>query len=237
MSFPSNKNRSINKYFVGRPNFSTKECEALVDTVGLHYDALFGRFSSTLTNNRKNELWDDVTEKVNAVSSVNIPRSVAEVKKKYQVLKSSVKKIETNNSNEMKKTGGGSAILQPQNTVGEKILALVPRVESSGIEGGIDISKMSTVDTAPLNLISVTGLIPIGDTGSRTNKPADASEENAPHFFKKQTKRPLETTLFALQAKQVKLLETQTMQLAQIVDLLAERNSIEKEKLQIMKNN
>lgn len=96
---------------------------------------------------------------------------------------------------------------------------------------------VSTVDTAPLNLISVTGLIPIGDTGSRTNKPADASEENAPHFFKKQTKRPLETTLFALQAKQVKLLETQTMQLAQIVDLLAERNSIEKEKLQIMKNN
>lgn len=125
----------------GRPNFSSNECEALVDTVGLHFDALFGKFSLALTNDRKNELWNDVTQKVNAVSTANPPRTVAEIKKKYQVLKTNVKQVETANSNEMKKTGGGTATLQPQSSIGEKLLALIPRVEIVGIEGGLDISK------------------------------------------------------------------------------------------------
>lgn len=129
----------------GRPNFSLIECNALVDAVGQHYDALFGKFSSTLSNERKKELWKDVVLRVNAVSTVEPPRTLLEITKKYQSLKTTVRKVETNNSNEMKKTGGGSAKLQSQNPIGEKILALLPTVEISGIAGGLDISKRELI--------------------------------------------------------------------------------------------
>ncbi|OXA54283.1 t-SNARE domain-containing protein 1 [Folsomia candida] len=224
----------------GRPNFSSNECEALVDTVGLHFDALFGKFSLALTNDRKNELWNDVTQKVNAVSTANPPRTVAEIKKKYQVLKTNVKQVETANSNEMKKTGGGTATLQPQSSIGEKLLALIPRVEIVGIEGGLDISKLSTIDPAPLNLISI--IEPTANNGETRKSITDATTDDFDEDVaqipkpKKQVKRSAETTLFALQAKQVKLLEVQTEQLARIGDLLAQRNSIEQAKLELMKN-
>lgn len=80
-----------------RPNFSKEECAALVSGVAQHNEALFGKFSNELTNDRKNHLWQEVLSLVNAVSGANPPRNLAEIKKEYQVLKEEVKKLESSN--------------------------------------------------------------------------------------------------------------------------------------------
>lgn len=78
--------------------------------------------------------------------------------------------------------------------------------------------------------------MPIIETDGAGPAPSGSASNGITEQEKKK-KRPPETTLFALQAKQVKLLETQTVQLERIGDLLSERNTIEKEKLDLMKHN
>jgi hypothetical protein len=104
----------------------------------LHHESLFGKFSATLTNSRKDELWIVVLEKVNAVSP--ILRTLDEIKKKYQALKKDVKAKEAHNRREILETGGGSADLKSQDEVGSRILSTIPCVAIEAVSGGFDSS-------------------------------------------------------------------------------------------------
>lgn len=68
-----------------------------------------------------------------------------------------------------------------------------------------------------------------------STSPLSSNEDRATTVQPKRVpKRRPETTLYSLQAKQVKLLEAQSEQLTRIGNLLEERNRIEQEKLSKM---
>lgn len=98
---------------------------------------------------------------------------------------------------------------------------------------------MSTLDATPLNLVSILENRAALEKRIGAVDPAEIRlESNRTEFEEaKKHNRPSQTTLYTLQAKQVKLLETQTVQLERIGDFLEDRNKIEKEKLEIMKRN
>ena len=65
-------------------NFSAAEVGVLVDEVEMHKAVLFAKFGSNVSNSMKTKLWQDITEKVNAVG-VGEVRSIDGVKKKWYV--------------------------------------------------------------------------------------------------------------------------------------------------------
>src|SRR4051812_32468977 len=123
-----------------RPNFSRDEEMEIVDGVALHYDGLHDQFAPKLTAQTRENLWEEILENVNAKSTADPPRTVDEIKKKFQQLKSKVKAAAAFNKREMGATGGGQAKIATLNAVGEKILELIPQVEVDGIVGGLDSS-------------------------------------------------------------------------------------------------
>ncbi|XP_056015280.1 LOW QUALITY PROTEIN: nuclear apoptosis-inducing factor 1-like [Ostrea edulis] len=126
-----------------KPNFSDLEVEVLVDAVSINYSILYGKFSSSLTNARKTATWQQVTDKVNAVS-LQCTRDVVEVKKKWQDLQSAAKKKEAERRKKMMKTGGGPLDHPSMNLWEEKVLQVIPSTAISGISGGTDTSETTT---------------------------------------------------------------------------------------------
>jgi len=70
-------------------------------------DTLFAKFSSAVTKRVKDETWEAVTAKVNAVNAGEV-RSVKSVKKKWQDMASDAKRKEAGRRREMAATGGGT---------------------------------------------------------------------------------------------------------------------------------
>ena len=95
------------------------------------------KFTSTLTNKNKTRVWDEITNKVNALGICK--RSVIEVKDEWRAMGSSAKKEHNKCASSRKKTGGGR---QPESPKGTKIIELFEEDPSfSGILGGIDLGK------------------------------------------------------------------------------------------------
>ena len=127
---------------VRRPNFSNDEKAAIVDGVAAHHEKLFGKFSPILSDATKEDLWLEILENVNSKSSAVPPRTVQEIKKKYQALKSEVKGVASQRKREMTATGGGQVQPEkPLTEIQEKLLQTIPLVQIEGIPGGIDVSR------------------------------------------------------------------------------------------------
>jgi len=120
-------------------NFTVDELSILADELEKHSENLYGRLSNNLSKSDKENLWKGITESINAVGGNN--RAVSQVTKKATKIRSEVKGKECDNINQMSKTGGGSAALNPLTEAEAKILRTIPPVSVYGVSDGIDTSN------------------------------------------------------------------------------------------------
>ena len=105
-----------------KPNFSVSEISAITESVQENLDILQSKLTNAITNEKKNQLWEEITKAVNGVGHAN--RSVQDVKDKWKNLHSVAKKEFTTFKRETKKTGGGPAPKQPFQA-SEKIIEIL----------------------------------------------------------------------------------------------------------------
>ncbi|KAK7503393.1 hypothetical protein BaRGS_00005314 [Batillaria attramentaria] len=86
-----------------KPNFSDKETEVMMEEISVEAAVLMSALGTAVTNQKKQQIWANITEKVNAVGGN--ARTVEQVKKRWKDLKMSVLKWKQ----EASATGGGPA--------------------------------------------------------------------------------------------------------------------------------
>uniref|UniRef100_A0A8W8MR62 Myb-like domain-containing protein n=1 Tax=Magallana gigas TaxID=29159 RepID=A0A8W8MR62_MAGGI len=122
-----------------KPNWSESELMALADAVAPHFRVLKGKFSAFITSERKNQLWQDIANQVNAVAMVN--RTTEEMKKKWADMQSLTKKKEAERRRSMKQTGGGPAPNFMFKNWENLVLQSLSDVAIEGISGGVDTAE------------------------------------------------------------------------------------------------
>ena len=74
-----------------KANFSSAETTLLVDLVEKNMANLRGKFSSTVTNIKKQKLWEDITIQANSLGYEK--RTAVEVREKWRNMTQNAKKI------------------------------------------------------------------------------------------------------------------------------------------------
>ena len=116
-----------------KPNFSVNNVSVITENVKNHLAVIQSKLTNNITNRKKNEVWQQITDAVNAVGTAG--RTVAEVKDKWKNLHSTVKKEFLTFQRETKKTGGGPAP-KPPSTSSEKIIEVFEGTPTfSGLNG------------------------------------------------------------------------------------------------------
>jgi len=118
-------------------NFTEAEKEALVTALRARVNLISDKHSATVTKTTRDDAWKEILESVNAVSAVS--RSMDEVKKKYQAMKSDVKQVESGNRREINKTGGGEAKLVTLSATERELLGTLTEASIVGIAGGLEL--------------------------------------------------------------------------------------------------
>lgn len=126
-----------------RPNFSTYEIEVLVSEIGKKRRTgnwNFWIYHQSPADQRIE--WERVANAVNA--DVYNQRTGKEIRDKWRDLKTRVKSKASKINNEIRKTGGRS-LECTLNTIEQKILSVIGRVEVEGLEEGMDIGICSPI--------------------------------------------------------------------------------------------
>lgn len=118
-----------------KPRFTEKEVDALIAKVHQNSEVLFSRFSDTITNKKKKMAWGEVQTSVNATSVV--PRSVDEVRKKWDDVKRLTKKRAAGVRKDQTLTGGGERSILPLTNTEEIVVSLIGEERIYGIPDGI----------------------------------------------------------------------------------------------------
>ena len=116
-----------------QPNFTSDEID--VGCGRKRSKVLFGSFGTGLSSAMKDKTWEEVASSVSAVSGV---RSMAEVKKKWAVMKSLVKNKPAAINRERVRTGGGPSVGLSLSASEERVVALMSNVSVTGISTGFD---------------------------------------------------------------------------------------------------
>ncbi|XP_069176652.1 t-SNARE domain-containing protein 1-like [Procambarus clarkii] len=127
-----------------KANFSEEELTVLVDEVKKRERIIFGKLSRQVTTQDKHCAWSQVAVAVSGVGLCS--RQQADVRKKFQDLKSSVKKKLAENAREMRKTGGGECDTQPLTNYEENLSTLLSSTSVEGIAGISDAGQDYTVE-------------------------------------------------------------------------------------------
>ena len=77
-----------------KANFTPAECAIILEAAKQNLNVIKGKFSSTLTNKNKTKVWEEITDKVNALGVRR--RTVFEVKEKWRCMVSNAKKEHKN---------------------------------------------------------------------------------------------------------------------------------------------
>ena len=114
-------------------NFTVSEITILTERVEENLAVLQSKFTNSVTNQKKNEIWKEITSAVNA-SSVE-SRTVLEVREKWKSLHSSAKREFSGYRKEVQKTGGGPGPKLPS-VATVKIIEMFKEAPSfTGLEG------------------------------------------------------------------------------------------------------
>ena len=97
-----------------KPNFTPAECAVIFEKAEENINVIKSKFSSTLTNKNKSRVWEDITNKVDALGVCK--RDVMDVKEKWRSMVSSAKKEHNKCAVSRKKTGGGKQPDSPRDT-------------------------------------------------------------------------------------------------------------------------
>ena len=127
---------SSNKSKKRKQNFSSAECSLLVELVEKNLDAIRGQFSSSITNAKKQELWEKITSQINSLGFES--RTPKEVREKWRNLAQIAKKTNAGIMSSQRKTGGGPATKPPSLTTEKIINILGDEPSFSGIQGGFE---------------------------------------------------------------------------------------------------
>jgi hypothetical protein len=119
-------------------NFTFTESNLISELVTEQLNLVKGKHSMEVTNIKKQEMWADVTRRVNAIGVCL--RTEAEVKNKWRNMSRGAKGKFTQERKERSKTWGGPAPQKP--TQGEEniINALKDTASFKGIDGGLESS-------------------------------------------------------------------------------------------------
>ena len=88
-----------------KKNFSIDEIRVLREEFEKHQEILTSKFTNTITNKRKTNLWKQITERVNSLGIDS--RSLDDIKTKWKNLTSTAKSAHAEHKRERIKTGGG----------------------------------------------------------------------------------------------------------------------------------
>ncbi|XP_022808767.1 t-SNARE domain-containing protein 1-like [Stylophora pistillata] len=122
-----------------KPNFTPAECAVILEEAEENINIIKSKFSSTLCNKNKTRIWEEITEKVNALGVSK--RTVVEVKEKWRGMVSGAKREHNKCTTAVKKTGGGKKPASPKATTAKIIELFETDPSFSGILGGIDSGK------------------------------------------------------------------------------------------------
>ena len=165
------------KQWSRQQRFSEREKEVLLDNIDANRHILFGSLSSSVTNKLKEEKWELITKKVNAVN-VGVPRSVAKMQHKWVDWKSKTKVKAMNIKKGKLKTGRNEPLEFADLSVAEnKILDIIGSVALDGEDEGIDTIDDNTLeDNSTQNSDAVPRSTPSHHIATPENK-----RSNQPH--------------------------------------------------------
>ncbi|CAC5399438.1 unnamed protein product [Mytilus coruscus] len=121
-----------------KTNFSQLEENILQTEVEKNYATIREKHSTSTTNQEKNKIWTNITNKINALGVAN--RTQKEVRDKWRNLTTKAKSAFTEHRREINKTGGGPAPKKPSSSVERVVNMLQDSTSFSGIQGGIETS-------------------------------------------------------------------------------------------------
>ena len=127
MSSPANSRKHR------KQNFNPSEIAVLTEKVEENLTILQSKLTNSVTNQKKNEIWQKIADAVNAVG-VTV-RTTAEVREKWKSLHSQAKREFTELAKEQKKTGGGPAPKMPSTSTAKIIDLLKDTPSFTGLEG------------------------------------------------------------------------------------------------------
>ena len=122
-----------------KPNFSSAECALILQLAEENIEIIREKFSSTLTNQRKKALWQNISEKVNSLGVAK--RSSSDVREKWRAMRNEARKDFCRDKNALGKTGGGRPPAPPKATSLRILDLFGDEPGFSGIEGGIESGK------------------------------------------------------------------------------------------------
>ena len=125
MASPAKKSR--------KPNFTASEISVLTEKYEGNMEILQSKFTNSVTNAKKNLVWEDIASAVNAVGVAL--RTTQEIKDKWKNIQSTAKKEFSGFRKEQKKTGGGPAPPNPSEAT-LKIIEMICKTPSfTGLQG------------------------------------------------------------------------------------------------------
>ena len=117
-------------------DYSDIETKVLIENYVQNYDVLSSKFTTTVTNKAKKEIYEEITAKVNAVGTER--RTVEAIKDKWQALKRNIKaKYAAKKAKarvEGMRTGGGPGVEdeEPEDEMEAMILSIIPPEQLDG---------------------------------------------------------------------------------------------------------
>ena len=127
---------------VRKPNFSSTECTLILELAEENLEIIREKFSSTITNKRKQAVWESICGKVNALGVAK--RSATDVKEKWRAMRNEARKEMSREKNSLGKTGGGKPP-EPPKAISKRIIEIFGSEPSfSGIQGGIESGEFVT---------------------------------------------------------------------------------------------
>ena len=116
-----------------KQNFSVYKIEFITDNVKKNLDLIQSKLTNAVTNKKKQMLWEEITQAVNAVGTAK--RTVTEVKDKWKNLPSIAKKEFAEFKREINVTGGVRPPKSPSAASREIIEVLEDTPAFSGLIG------------------------------------------------------------------------------------------------------
>ncbi|XP_060582321.1 myb/SANT-like DNA-binding domain-containing protein 4 [Ruditapes philippinarum] len=133
-------------------NFDSATLAFLCDEVEKNIDIINSKQTNFITNKRKQQVWQKITDAVNARGGA--PRSVSQLKEKYRKSVSAAKIASNIRKKELFKTGGGSAP-PPLSDISQKLCEINDDTPSfSGIANSIEFGTNSNSGKLGLTLFT-----------------------------------------------------------------------------------
>ncbi|XP_041372859.1 nuclear apoptosis-inducing factor 1-like [Gigantopelta aegis] len=119
-----------------KQNFTVHEIERLLELIEKDYEVISGKFSDIVTLKKKQEAWQEICRKINATSPCL--RTVDEIFKKWEDMKSKVKKKANKEKQVYSKTGNTPRQAADLSNADQRVIDLLGIARMFGIEGGVD---------------------------------------------------------------------------------------------------